>query len=80
MVKGTYRLKRADAVNSSFTSWTLKLPCSLKLDIIYSQKNKFGLQFISEDIETASHLRRLLELNIDSEVIDKKVDFWLKEN
>jgi len=68
-------------VNFSFTSWTLKLPCSSKLDIIYSPKNKFGLKFISEDIETASHLPRLLDLNIGpSEIIGKEVDFWLKEN
>ena len=50
-------------------------------DIIYCQNNRFGFKFISEDIETATHLRRLLELNIgSSEEIDREVASWLEKN
>jgi hypothetical protein len=50
-------------------------------DIIYSQKNKFNFKFISEDIQTARHLRRLLELNIGStEKIDKEIDTWIRKS
>jgi len=44
-------------------------------------KNRLGFKFISEDLEIASHLRRLLELNIGStEIIAREVASWLKEN
>jgi hypothetical protein len=50
-------------------------------DIIYSQKNKFGFKFISEDINTARHLRRLLELNIgSSEKIDREINTWIRKS
>ena len=50
-------------------------------DIVHCQDNKFGFKFIGEDTETATHLRRLLELNIgSSEVIDREVENWLQEN
>jgi hypothetical protein len=50
-------------------------------DIIYSQKNKFGFKFIREDIQTARHLRRLLELNIgSSEKIDQEIDTWIRKS
>ncbi|MDX1776571.1 MAG: PilZ domain-containing protein [Desulfobulbales bacterium] len=43
-------------------------------DIIHRRGNKFGFKFISEDTDTATHLRRLLELNIgSSEAIDREI-------
>jgi len=49
-------------------------------DIIHRRDNNFGFKFISEDTETATHLRRLLELNIgSSEAIDREVAIWLRE-
>jgi hypothetical protein len=49
-------------------------------EVIHSQKRRLGFKFIGEDTETATHLRRLLELNIgSSEVIDKELAFWLKD-
>ena len=48
-------------------------------DIIYSQKNKFGFKFRSEDVETVRHLRRLLELNIgSSEEMEREIETWIK--
>jgi hypothetical protein len=50
-------------------------------DIIFCPKNRLGSTLISENLETASHLRRLMELNIgSSEIIDREVASWLKEN
>ena len=49
-------------------------------DIIHYRENRVGLKFISEDTETATHLRRLLELNIgSSEALDREIAFWLKD-
>jgi len=49
-------------------------------EVIHCQQKRLGFRFIGEDTETASHLRRLLELNIgSSEVIDKELAFWLKD-
>ena len=49
-------------------------------DIIHQRENRIGLKFISEDAETATHLRRLLELNIgSSEALDREVALWLKD-
>lgn len=56
-----------------------EITLQFEVDIIYNQKNRLGLKFISEDIETASHLRRLLELNIaSSEEIDREIISWLQ--
>jgi hypothetical protein len=50
-------------------------------DIIYCPKNRLDSKLINENLETASHLRRLMELNIgSSEIIHREVASWLKEN
>ncbi len=33
-------------------------------ELVHLHQNKLGFKFLSEDIDTMSHLRRLLELNI----------------
>lgn len=49
-------------------------------DLIHCRSNRFGFKFISEDTETATHLRRLLELNIgSSEAIDREIAIWLAD-
>ncbi len=48
-------------------------------DIIHCYKKRFGFKFISYDAETATHLRRLLELNIgSSEAMAREVAFLLQ--
>ena len=50
-------------------------------DIIHRRDNRCGFKFISEDLETAIHLKRLLELNIGSSTaMEKEVARWLKIN
>jgi len=49
-------------------------------DIVHLHERRVGFKFISEDAETASHLRRLLELNIgSSDAIDREVSLLLKD-
>ena len=58
-----------------------EITLQFETDIIYCQNNRFGFKFISEDIDTATHLRRLLEFNMgSSEEIDREVASWLGEN
>ena len=48
--------------------------------LVHRQDNKLGFRFIGEDIESMTHLRRLLELNIGSgEIVDEEIAFWLKD-
>jgi c-di-GMP-binding flagellar brake protein YcgR len=56
-----------------------EITLQFEADIVHRQENRLGFKFVSEDTETATHLRRLLELNIGSaETIDREVAFWLK--
>jgi c-di-GMP-binding flagellar brake protein YcgR len=51
-----------------------------EVDIIHCRGNRVGFKFISEDTETAVHLRRLLELNIgSSEALEREVSLLLKD-
>ena len=57
-----------------------EITLQFEAELVHRRDNKFGFKFISEDTETATHLRRLLELNIgSSEAIDREIDFWLKD-
>lgn len=45
----------------------------------HQKENHYGFVFLSEEIDTFVHLRRLLELNLgDSEVIDRELGDWMK--
>ena len=49
-------------------------------EVIHCDQKRIGFKFIGEDTETATHLRRLLELNIgSSEELDKELAYWLKD-
>jgi hypothetical protein len=54
---------------------------NFEADLVHSKENRLGFKFVSEDTETAMHLRRLLELNIgSSDEIEKEIAFWVKQN
>ena len=54
---------------------------NFEAELVHTEKNRLGFKFVSEDTETAMHLRRLLELNIgSSDEIEKEIAFWLKHN
>jgi c-di-GMP-binding flagellar brake protein YcgR len=57
-----------------------EITMNFEAELVHRQDNNLGFQFISVDTETASHLRRLLELNIgSSEEINKEIYDWLKQ-
>jgi PilZ domain len=83
LVKGNEKIPLKKGTRCELLIHLLGPEITLKFetDIIYSQKNNFGFKFISEDLETARHLRRLLELNIgSSEILDREIDAWIKNN
>lgn len=47
--------------------------------LVHQQGTDYGFRFTSEDADSMSHLRRLLELNFgDSRETDREFDHWLK--
>ena len=55
-------------------------PISLNFqaEMIHSEDNHYGFKFISEDLETLTHLRKLIELNTgDAEATRSELSAWL---
>ncbi len=49
-------------------------------ELVHIQQNDLGFRFINIDIDTMTHLRRLLDLNIgDQDKITNELSFLLKE-
>lgn len=47
--------------------------------LAHREESHYGFIFLSEDLETFTHLRRLLELNVgDPEIIDQELADWMK--
>ena len=80
LYKGTIPLEEGNRCELSIHLLDSEVTLQFEADILHRRENRFGFKFVSEDTETATHLRRLLELNIgSSEAIDREVAFWLKE-
>ncbi|MBM4053485.1 MAG: PilZ domain-containing protein [Planctomycetes bacterium] len=48
--------------------------------LVHIHQDHFGFKFISEDIDTITHLRRMIELNVGNhEKITDELSHWLKE-
>ena len=48
-------------------------------ELVHRKEGFSGFKFKSKDVDTITHLRRLLELNIGDDVqINKEIAFWLK--
>jgi hypothetical protein len=72
---------------------TLGSKCSLRIslpgapisldfqaELIYCEENCYGFKFISEDLETLTHLRKLIELNTgDAEATRSELSAWLSD-
>ena len=73
-------LKEGNRCELSIHLLDSEITLQFEADIVHRQENRHGCKFVSEDTETATHLRRLLELNIGSaEIIDREVASWLKD-
>lgn len=47
--------------------------------LVHLEEDHYGFLFLSEDLDTLTHLRRLLELNLgDDELIKREMATWLK--
>ena len=47
--------------------------------LAHQEDNHYGFIFASEDLETFTHLRRLLELNLgDPDIVDRELADWMK--
>lgn len=56
-----------------------ELTMDFEAQLVHSSGDNFGFTFNAKDIETITHLRRLLELNIGSdEEVDREILFWLQ--
>ena len=50
-------------------------------ELIHQRGSFYGFIFLSEDMDTMGHLRRLLELNFgDGDEVDREFHHWLKRN
>jgi len=55
-------------------------PISLdfQAELLYCEGSRYGFKFISEDLETLTHLRKLIELNTgDAEATRSELSAWL---
>ena len=55
-------------------------PISLNFqaELVHSEESRYGFKFISEDLETLTHLRKLIELNTgDVEATRSELSAWL---
>ena len=52
------------------------LTLEFKVELVHLNADKFGLKFLSQDLDTMIHLRRLLELNVcDHDRITEELAF-----
>lgn len=48
--------------------------------LAHREENRYGFKFISEDLETLTHLRKLIELNTgDAEATRSELSAWLSD-
>ena len=49
-------------------------------ELIHREENRYGFKFISENLETLTHLRKLIELNTgDAEATRGELSAWLSD-
>jgi hypothetical protein len=57
-------------------------PISLefKVELVHYEEHHYGFKFISEDLDTLTHLRKLIELNTgDVETTRSELSAWLRD-
>ena len=85
-------MKGALMLVRDFPQWEMGHICHLDIKLVGSdihlqfeaelahhEDSHYGFIFLSEEIDTFTHLRRLLELNLgDSQIIDHELSDWMK--
>ncbi len=80
LCKGKVPLVKGSRCQLSVHLLDTEIIMQFEADIVHHQDNRLGFKFMGIDTETATHLRRLLELNIgSSEALDRELALWLKE-
>ena len=71
-------IRIGDECDLSFTLHGSEIKLAFKMELVHKQEEKLGFKFISEDIESITHLRRLLGLNLgDAEQITHELPFLI---
>ena len=53
------------------------LVLNIKAELVYKNDQQMGFKFIEMELDTLTHLRRLLELNLgDSELVQRELSFF----
>ena len=73
-------LARGDLCALSINLPDTEVTMQFDVHLVHLQDNRLGFRFIGEDIESMTHLRRLLELNIGSaETVEEEISLWLQD-
>jgi len=53
---------------------------SFEVETVHLQNNDAGFKFTGIDIDSMTHLRRLIDLNADNnDITDEEIGYWLKD-
>ncbi|OGQ96740.1 MAG: hypothetical protein A2521_07310 [Deltaproteobacteria bacterium RIFOXYD12_FULL_57_12] len=68
-----------DTCQLNITLPSSSIAMTFEVKLVHVHDNKCGCKFLRQDIDTITHLRRLLELNIgDAGELDHEMALWLK--
>lgn len=74
--KGSIKMERGDVCELKFYLPSTDLTLKFNAQLVHDHQRQFGFKFISEDVETMTHLRRLIELNVgDAELVSHELTF-----
>ncbi len=72
-------ISRGDGVDLAIQLHGTELVLSFGTTVAHLEGNKGGFSFSTSDVESLTHLRRLLELNIgDPELVSQELANWLE--
>ena len=74
--KGPVEIEKGDVCELKFYLPASDVTLCFNAQLVHDHQRQYGFRFISEDVETMTHLRRLIELNIgDSEQVAHELSF-----
>ncbi len=75
----TLEISKDDSCNLEFHLGSNEVELKIDARVVYKHDNKLGLQFDKISLDSITHLRRLVELNMeDSDQIQKELFFLVK--
>ncbi len=55
-----------------------EIKLTFEAEILHLHEKEIGLKFLGMDIDTMTHLRRLIDMNSDDDVTGNEIAHWLK--